>query len=160
MNGLMTGKNEITADDDLSEPSVLESEEEKPSSDAGNGPIPQEVLDKLPEPMQSTIKETMIGFGTMSAPNPIAKKITPEHITQLIENDANESDRGFRFRENGRRYTFAYVLIAIATFFGLAYMFAKDDPELFKQIVSHIVVLFGGFAAGWGFKASKNSDED
>jgi len=50
-------------------------------------PIPEQVLERLPPQMREQV--TQMGRTT----NPIAAKITPEHIGELINNDEKQSQR-------------------------------------------------------------------
>lgn len=141
-----------------------------PTADSGNeprshdgpddGPIPQEVLDKLPGPMREQISQTIGLFSAGPIQNPISKKITSDHITKLIENDEKDSERGYKYQQTGRIYTLVYVVISIAAFFGLAYLFAKSDPELLRQILAFFATFAAGFGAGWGFTTAKASSKD
>ncbi|MBN9885943.1 hypothetical protein [Salipiger abyssi] len=122
-------------------------------------PIPPEVLESLPEPMRHQVRET---FGILSAGparNPVAEKVTPEHISQLIANDEADSVREYEERASSRRYTLVYVVLAILAFFVLAFTFAKDNPDLFKQILAFFATFGAGFGAGWGFTAAKQGAE-
>ena len=124
-----------------------------------DNPIPGEILEKLPEPMRDSIRQTfgILSHGPMQ--NPIAKKVTSEHITQMIALQDKDSERGYKLHQHGRLYTAGYVVLGIASFFGLAWFFGNSDPELFKQILTYLGTFIGGFAAGWGFTASKGNAE-
>ena len=134
-----------------------ESEQKVPDDDI---PIPGEILEKLPKPMQETIRQT---FGIMAhgpMQNPIAKKITPEHISQIISLQDKEIDRGYQFQQSGRYFTAGYVILGVASFFALAWFFGQSDPVLFKQILVTLGTFIGGFAAGWGFTVAKSNRGD
>lgn len=127
---------------------------------ANDTPIPAEILEKMPPPMRDTIKETfgLIASGGMG--NPIAKKVTSAHIDKLLDNGEAESKREHSYRESGRFFALAYVVIAIVAFFVLAWMFGKSDPELFKQVLTFIVTFGAGFAGGWGINAARTNKDD
>lgn len=95
------------------------------------------------------IKETI---GMFSGPmvNPISKKITSDHITQMIQNDAQETKNDYEFRSSGRKY---FLLYAIIVFFGVTYIFifAEKNTSLYVAILSHAGAIVAGFGAGWGF---------
>lgn len=75
--------------------------------------IPEEILDAIPEEergkVASIIKETMIS-GVMRRSNPIADKITTEHITQLISKSDNYDKRDRDERKSERNYNLFLVL--------------------------------------------------
>lgn len=119
--------------------------------------IPPEIFDKIPPPMRSQVSETIAMFAAGNAPNPLASKITGEHISKIIDNSSTDSQREHDLIVTKRRYILGYVLIGIVTFFLLALMFAKSDPDLFSDIVSHFAAIVAGFAAGWGFTAVNGS---
>lgn len=114
----------------------------------------------MPPPMRDTIKETfgLITSGGMG--NPIAKKVTAAHIDKLLDNGEAESKREHSYRERGRFFALAYVVISIVAFFVLAWMFGKSDPELFKQVLTFIVTFGAGFAGGWGINAARANKDD
>jgi len=120
-------------------------------------PIPQEVLDSMPEPVRSRVQETFAFLSAGPMQNPVTRKITSHHITQLIENDAKQGERAFEDKRASRCYTLVYVCIAVACFFGVAWMFARSDPALFQQILAFFATFVGGFGAGWGFTTFRNS---
>lgn len=117
-----------------------------------------EILEALPQPVGERIRET---FGLISGPvaNPITKKVTSEHITQMIENDEKRSERNHSLKTSGRLFTFGYVVLAVVCFFGLAWMFGSTDKDLFKQIVGFFATFAAGFGAGWGFTVARKSGE-
>lgn len=139
---------------------MLQSESGADGESANDTPIPTEILERMPPPMRDTIKETfgLITSGGMG--NPIAKKVTAAHIDKLLDNGEAESKREHSYRENGRFFALVYVVIAILAFFGLAWMFGKSDPELFKQVLTFIVTFGAGFAGGWGINAARTNKDD
>ena len=72
-------KTNTQADDD----SVTESE----------SPIPQELLEAMPEPVKERISQSLSIMSAGPMINPISKKVTPEHIDKIIENDSKENER-------------------------------------------------------------------
>lgn len=120
-----------------------------------DSPIPQEVLEKMPPEMRRGVKETfgIITSGTMG--NPIARKLTPEHIHKVLDYGENESKREFKERGAARWFALAYVLIGVGVFFAFAWMFGRSDPDLFKLVLTYVATFGAGFAGGWGLKAAR-----
>ncbi|MBV1865600.1 MAG: DUF1129 domain-containing protein [Rhodobacteraceae bacterium] len=122
-----------------------------------DGPIPQEVLNKIPEGAgREMIERSISMFASGPMMNPLAKKITAEHITKIIDNSAQDTNNEHAFRNSGRNYHLLYVLIAVAVFFGVTYLFAKENTPLYISILSHFGAVVAGFGAGWGFSKAKD----
>lgn len=143
----------------VSPPKTVKPEKQVEAEEVSTEPeiLPPELLEDLPPEAASHIRET---FLSLSGPmqNPIARKVTGDHITQLIENSAVESKREHDHKANGRLYTLVYVVLGILVFFGLAWMFAKNDPELFKEILKLFTTFAAGLGVGWGFKSQRTDN--
>ena len=109
--------------------------------------------------MRESIRET---FGLISGPmaNPIAKKVTSEHISQMIANDGKNAERNHHLKNSAPICSIVYVVLAIASFFGVAWMFGKTDRALFIQIVGFFASFAAGFGAGWGFTTARKPSDD
>lgn len=83
----------------------LENKNSEQENFGTEGIIPEEILKVIPEEdrgrVASIIKETMIS-GVMRRSNPIADKITTEHITQLISK-SDDQDKRDREERKGER---------------------------------------------------------
>ena len=90
-----------------------------------------------------------------SMPHPLADRLTPNHITALIDNDDKKASREHSLSVWGRVYTLFYVVSGIATFFALYVVIGKDNLDLFNQILVYLGTFGAGFAAGWGYSAFK-----
>lgn len=126
--------------------------------DNNDGAIPPEILEAMPPEVRSHIKES---FGIISGPvaNPIARKLTPEHITKVLDQHEAESQRLDSYRKQGRWFNIAILLIALGAFFLFAVMFGYSNPELFKQSIAFLATFFAGFAGGWGINAAISKRE-
>jgi len=126
----------------------------------GNGPTKptqkpevKELLDALPEPERERI-EQFFAMAQTHGPlhNPIIDKLTPEHITKVI--DGVDTARGQHFvdRKEGRRHdlhTLMVVLIFVLALCGI-FLFAKQ-PEYLDKVIAAVL----GFAGGYGFGRTK-----
>lgn len=121
--------------------------------------LPPEILDRVPPEVRQMVREVGF-FASGPVPNPIAKQVKPEHIGKLLDYNEEESKRNFALRKQGRLFGAFYVLCAIAVFFGLAWMFGRSDPELFKLILTYAATFGAGFAGGWGVKAARSGQDE
>ncbi len=115
---------------------------------------PEQAVPGTPLPTPKVIKqfEQVIAGAIGPARNPLFEKINEEHIHKALENSAQEDKRAFEYSTAGRRYTMAYVLIGIATFFLLTFYLMPADKELYKQIIQLLLAAGGGFGVGYGYR--------
>lgn len=89
-----------------------EKDEDHPSLSEGSSseaptqvPLTPEVLEKLPPHARRQVDAffaSMMSVGPV--PNPIAQKVTPEHIGQLIQGRNKETELHFADRRDSRRF--------------------------------------------------------
>lgn len=127
--------------------------------DNGEEPlIPEEILEAIPVEDRgkviSIIKQSMISSVTRRG-NPIADKITTEHITQLIAK-SDETDKRDRQERQGQR-NYNLILVAIGLLFiGFLIVFLQQDQDLLLKIIIAIISFVGGFGIG---KSAKKKEE-
>lgn len=124
-------------------------EDKQPQNEDGIEVIPPEILEQLPPHMRETISS--IGIFSSPMQNPLARKITSEHIDKIIDNDDKDASRRFTQKTMSRFFSLAYVLIALGAFFLLSHLFGERNPDLFEKILVFFGTFFAGFGAGWGF---------
>ena len=112
----------------------------------------QQAIDQFPPKVREEIT-SVIMQGSM--PHPLADRLTPNHITALIDNDDKKASREHSLSVWGRVYTLFYAVFGIATFFALYVVIGKDNLDLFNQILVYLGTFGAGFAAGWGYSAFK-----
>jgi len=133
------------------------SEELQPKNESGNkegepseSPIPEEILNAIPEKDRPGFIRTITQFsGVFPQQNPLLRKITTEHISQIIQNANNEDirDREERGKERNYNYKlFVTAIIAILLISGL-FIWAKET-EFLKYIIGAIIGFAGGFGVG------------
>ncbi len=139
-------------DRELDEPS------DKREDSSSDEIIPEEVLDAIPEEdrgkVASIIKQTMIS-GVMRRSNPIAEKITPEHISQIISKSDDQDKRDRQERKGERNYNLLLIVIALL-FVGFLIVFLQSNEDLLLKIVIGIISFVGGF----GFGQSRKKKEE
>ncbi len=113
-------------------------------------PLDDEVLKKVPPEILKIIEHRSFKHGP--APNPVAEKITENHITKILDNTAEESGRRARDKTQSRKFTFASAVLAVGVFVFLT-VFLKPDRDLYVEIIQLLAIFAGGFGAGYGVKA-------
>lgn len=153
----MTGKSKEDEKLEISAKTVEKTEKaEETKNFSDTDIIPEEVLEAIPEEdrgkVVSIIRQSMFS-GITRRTNPIADKITPEHITTLIRN-SDESDKRDRFeRKSERSYNLILIMIGLA-FIGFLIVFLQSNMNLLITIITVILSFIGGF----GFGKSQNKD--
>lgn len=136
----------------------LEKTNDEQESQNSEGIIPDEILEAIPEEergkVASIIKQTMIS-GVMRRSNPIADKITTEHISQLITKSDEHDIRDRAERKSERNYNLLLVLIGLV-FIGFLIVFLQNNEDLLIKVVIGIISFIGGF----GFGQSRKKKEE
>ena len=112
--------------------------------------IPDEILQAIPAEdrgkVASIIKQTMIS-GVMSRSNPIADKITSEHISQLISKSDDQDKRDRDERKGERNYNLLLIIIGLI-FVAFLLVFLQSNEDLLIKIIVAIISFIGGFGLG------------
>lgn len=114
-------------------------------------PIPSEFLENMAPEERSHIIRFFSSITQFAAPvfNPVLQRITPEHITQLINNDENRSQREAESEKAGRRYQFAYFAVTlIALLFLLVFFTLWERFDVLTAVITGIAGLGAGFGLG------------
>lgn len=118
-------------------------------------PVPPELLAKMPAEAQRELvmflSHQRIGFP----PNPIASKITPDHITKLIDNSESESQRDF----HSQWFTFGYAILALAFLVFVFIYLPSVDKTLFVDVLKLLLTFLGGLGAGFGIAKYKGREK-
>ena len=116
----------------------------------GSKIAPNEILEVIPAEERgrfiSIMKETMFA-SFMSSNDPIAEKITTEHISKVLENADIQDKRDRQERKSEKNYQIIFLSIGLI-FIGLLIFFLKDDKELLYKIIIAIISFIGGFGIG------------
>lgn len=113
--------------------------------------IPADILSQLPPEAQKVISVQLTQMrGRLSpGPSPIAQKLSPEHITAIIQNGENESVRDFdlaKIAQNTRRIGMGAVLAVITII--LIYAGITKDKDLSEKIIFASISAIGGYGYG------------
>lgn len=138
--------------------------DETPPSDAvdklkAQSGIPA-ALEKLAQGRPGAVTEmvSMMGIGPMA--NPLHGKMTPEHITQVLELAAKHDEREYNLhkseqdndaqdRKSTRRYAFAAFVVITILILVILVLF-RDKPSILIPTLTGVIGLTTGFAGGFG----------
>ena len=116
--------------------------------------IPEQLLNELPlKDRKEFIQSFTRISGIFPQQNPLVKKITSEHISELLKISDASDQRYHQERSNERNHNFKVlvtVLIAIFLICGL-FIWAKQE-EFLKYIIGAIIGFGGGFGVGKYYK--------
>jgi len=120
--------------------------------------IPAEILSQLPPEAQKiiSVQLTQMRGGLPLGPSPIAQKLSPEHITAIIQNGENESVRDFtlaKIGQNTRRIGMGAVITVITII--LIYAGVTKDKDLSEKIIFASISAIGGYGYG---KSERRTD--
>jgi hypothetical protein len=110
-----------------------------------------EVLRKLP-PEQREVIESTVHSLIYSGPaaNPIASKLTSEHVTQIIGFIGKQTDKECEERREVRKYNFfGYFLVGlVALLLVLWYAVRTNQRELLIGVAIALMSFIGGYGIG------------
>ena len=113
--------------------------------------IPEEFLDSMPAEERNQFVQLISSITQFGGPvfNPVLRRITSDHITQLIGNDEARSRREAESEKSRRRYQFTYFIITIAVVLFLVVFFTlQQRTDLITAVLTGIAGLGAGFGLG------------
>lgn len=120
--------------------------------------IDPEILEDLPPEVREVVKSSiMMQRYTGPMPNPLLSKINDKHIDKILDLAEKEDTNSYNDAQSSKKYGMAYFLIFIAVFIFITLYLAKDDKELFMDILSIVISIAGGFGGGYGYKSYVDS---
>ena len=137
---------------------------EKPEDPNGETPnlpaLNGEVIEKIPDELKKVFDSVSLQAAAFSGPvfNPILKKITEDHIHKVLDQTEEDSKREFNDRKSARRFNLLYAVLAAILFVFVTVYLAGQDKELYRDILTKIIIFFGGAGAGYGFKAYRDRE--
>ena len=117
--------------------------------------IPPELIEKLPKEAREHVESIFMASGPVQ--NPIVKKVTSEHITQMIDYREKQSQRTHKSSESKRRYTFVYTIIAAALLVGFAHQMIPENLAFFQEVLEKLIAFLLGGVGGWGWATVRSS---
>ena len=120
------------------------------------GPTSPEDLERFPASMGRIVRHSVSYSGPL--PNPLLEKLTPEHITSLIDTADRNRARALEDRKHSRKWSaiiMALVVIPIGLLLG--YFAFLQQNSLVAEIIKLAAVGLGGFGGGYGFARWRGS---
>ena len=120
----------------------------------GEPVIPEELLNEIPPNQRKEFIQSFTRIsGVFQQPNPLLKKITSDHITDLIKNHHEADQRDREERQGERNYNFKILITVLLTILILCggFIYAKQE-EFLKYIIGAIIGFGGGFGVGKHYK--------
>jgi len=98
----------------------------------------------------------MVGPG----PNPIAQKVTSDHITQIIGSRVRETELEYADRKHSRGHSVVAFLVGATLLVILIIALALlNHSDLVDEILKLGAVLLGGFGGGYGYSEWRHSHD-
>ncbi len=132
------------------------------AEDEGAGKLPEkedseaidpEIMDDMPEVFRKSLEMTMIS-GRM--PHPLMSKLTPEHVTKIIDSSEKEDVRRYKFSREGRWLAYGAFVILILLFIFLVIYLSGINEELLMEIIKAAIFVIAGFSGGYGYCKSRS----
>jgi hypothetical protein len=148
----------MTDHDSQTSSKLPEKVQDKTDGEKPPSPIDAEVLDKLPPEVRKVVESFSLQAFAGPVYNPVLKKITEGHIDKVLEQTEKDSEREFKDRLRSRIFALLYGLLAAALFVFVTIYLAGQDKELYRDLLTKIIIFFGGAGAGYGVKAFRDRD--
>ena len=120
-----------------------------------------EVLESLPKEKRELLEPMIFSYTSMiSRVSPeieIAKKITDQHITKILEARDKSLELEYTDNKNKRRYSFAASVLACVVVL-IIILLLKDNPDVMEKVIIGLGGVITGALGGYGYKSSKDND--
>ena len=83
-----------------------------------------------------------------SVSDAVASNLTPQHITEIINQRGRASDQNHSFRKLALAFAAFLVLVVVGI---IVFMTVNERPDLLREIIFGIGGLFSGLVAGIGY---------
>ncbi|MBR1711013.1 MAG: hypothetical protein IJ719_19660 [Clostridia bacterium] len=87
----------------------------------------------------------------------IARKITPDHITQMLNNDKTAIDYQHEDSKQEKMVNIIYVVIVAAVILLLSLMLKDEHADLLSEILKLLLATGLGGLGGYGLSKSKQN---
>lgn len=133
--------------------------EPKQTSEDDFDEIPPELeqaLQFVPKESRREIYGLMVSSMTRSPEADIAKKVTSEHISQMLETQKRSMDYSFQDNKMTKMISLI-VFILTLVFIGVLIVLLKEKPDILEKILT--ILVSGGLGAFGGYGFGKNSKD-
>jgi hypothetical protein len=115
--------------------------------------IPHEVMENLPPEARKQITSMLAMRSIGPLPNPVLAKVTPEHISRILDISEQDSERSFKDAQHARLFTAFYVLLFVIALGTLVWYLVPMDKALFLDVFKVFVAFAGDFGSGFGIRS-------
>lgn len=125
-------------------------EETAASSEAD---VVEEMIQELPPNQKEIVRQLMIMQRSTSV-GPMQKAIIPpekiekEHIDKILEIAAKTEERKYNDKQSSKKYVLSFVLIGAAIFVFLTIFLAKDNSDIYMDLLKVTFGFLGGLGLG------------
>ena len=119
-----------------------------------------DALASLPKPVRESVEMfmgQMIRSGSM--PSPFWEKITPEHVTQVIESNDMATRLTIEDKQKCRYFNVVYIILGLVALGFLVLTLKGSNPDLLDKLITIALSFVGGMGAGWGLARRRVQDE-
>lgn len=136
--------------EEVASPPELSSEE----LSSGEGVVPTEIVEalkELPPNKRQMVSSMFLSMERLSSSgsSALVKRVTPEHITQTLENLEKENERDFKKSQSSevtKRMGMVATLVLVLMVLGYAGL--TKDKDLAEKVIIAGISGIGGFGAG------------
>lgn len=122
-----------------------------------------EILESLPRDKREKIEQVMISHYAMirrtSPEGEIAKRITSDHISTMLENDRKSMDYSHRDEWQSKLFYGFIALLAVGGVLAVI-LLLKDKSESMERIVDMLITAVISGLGGYGFGKYKGKNDD
>ena len=119
------------------------------STEESEQPTPAKVAQKLPEGELRGVLQAF--FAKTSIANPIADRITSEHVSTMLSLRAEERRMDYGDRRHSRWLFTGFAVFVIIVAVGFSVFLAdRQQDALLTDLLTKLIIALGGFGAGWG----------
>ena len=114
-------------------------------------PLPPELLEGMPPEGRRLFTQAFSSMTQFAGPvfNPVLRRITSEHITQVLDNSEAQSSRDAESERSNRRYQFGYFIVGIAALlFLLVFFTLREQYHLLAAVITGAMGFGSGFGVG------------
>lgn len=126
----------------------------------GDVEFPEEVsqiMESMPETERHVMTKFFYRATSMVRVSPemeVSKKLSPEHITKMLENESTAMRYQHEDEQQSRRHHLIYVIIAVILIMFLV-LTLKDNPDVLEKILYAAGGMVAGAAGGYGYAQSR-----
>lgn len=135
-------------DENKNEDANLQSPKDNPET------IDPEFISDLPPEVREMVKFQLSSF-TGKLPNPLINKLTPDHITNIIDNEKQEDNNRYKYAWSDRYFKAFYVVLVVGFLVFLITYLKSNDSELLIKILEILVAFASGVGVGIGYMSIK-----